>query len=294
MQMAAALAELGYLADRFAPLENRALFKAKIVACLQSKLPVILLMTRKLPTGAGEILSGHAVTVTGFSEPTQIVDVPSSRAGWPPSKMKGAGVSTLYVHDDNLGSHAHYELIDSTMMTDEGHPALLLRRGGRQGSGKPTPWWTSDEWTIFGALVPKPDKLRLSVGQLFHQFIALQRLIKIIFPTADMHYSHKFAPAVDYKRELFGRGLEPATMRTVAEASLPRFIGVVSVHIGSDVALEIVLDVSEVERTSDKPPILAMVAPGVPARSTAWANIQEVCRHLGCPFSTAPFRLLSV
>ena len=67
--MASALSCLGYTADRFVPAENRTLFRAKLVSCLQSHLPVVLLMHRKVMTGAGEVPVGHAVTLTGFSEP---------------------------------------------------------------------------------------------------------------------------------------------------------------------------------------------------------------------------------
>ncbi|MEZ4335169.1 MAG: hypothetical protein R3B82_00885 [Sandaracinaceae bacterium] len=67
-QMAMALSQLGYAADVFAPGESRAAFRAKLAASLRSHLPVVLMV--------GDENDGHAVTVTGYSEPSEEVEVP--------------------------------------------------------------------------------------------------------------------------------------------------------------------------------------------------------------------------
>ena len=38
--------------------------------------------------------------------------------------MKSGSLDVVYVHDDNLGSHAHYELFDSDEEAPEGYKAL--------------------------------------------------------------------------------------------------------------------------------------------------------------------------
>lgn len=111
-QMAEAISSLGYTADRFVPAENRALFRAKLMACLDSRLPVVLGIVTKVKTGAGETVVGHAVTVTGYAGPLAAGDVPTDFEGEPPLRMGSATVDTLYVHDDNLGFHAHFEISD--------------------------------------------------------------------------------------------------------------------------------------------------------------------------------------
>jgi hypothetical protein len=113
-QMATALASLGYAADHFSPAENRLLFRAKLAVALESRLPVVLLISKREPTGAGMTRVGHAVAVTGYAieGDAQPVLVAASRAGVPRLPMLVASLRTIYVHDDNLGSHAHYELFD--------------------------------------------------------------------------------------------------------------------------------------------------------------------------------------
>ncbi len=156
-QMAAALSSLGYVADLFEPKDNRALFRALVASCLRSQLPVILLISQKNKrTAEGPVQRGHAVTLTGYSEPPAVVKIPGAKAETPPLPMRGGSLTTVYVHDDNLGSHAHYELIDADEFADpdprdeEGCLVLKLKRGR---SDRADPAW----WTVVGHLVGPPS-----------------------------------------------------------------------------------------------------------------------------------------
>lgn len=156
-QMASALANLGYAADHFVPAENRLLFRAKLAAALESRLPVILLLSKDETTGAGIVRVGHAVAVTGFAvEPdADAIDVPAASS--PSLPMIAASVRTLYVHDDNLGSHAHYELFDwDDMRSASGDPALGLLRG--RSDRPPAAWKRLDRFcaTIGISLITAP------------------------------------------------------------------------------------------------------------------------------------------
>ena len=122
-------------------------------------------MSQKRRTGAGEITVGHAITLTGYRQPGRVTNVPLTFEQVAPLPMKSGAIEVVYAHDDNLGSHAHYELFDSTERNPDGHELLRLRRGGEGRSDHP--WWTPDEWTVTAALVPKPDKLRLPVTAPF-------------------------------------------------------------------------------------------------------------------------------
>jgi hypothetical protein len=140
-QMATALASLGYAADHFSPAENRLLFRAKLAVALESRLPVVLLISKREPTGAGMTRVGHAVAVTGYAieGDAQPVLVAASRAGVPRLPMLAASLRTIYVHDDNLGSHAHYELFDwDDEVGATGDPALGLLRG--RSDREPPSW----------------------------------------------------------------------------------------------------------------------------------------------------------
>jgi len=119
--MATALSSLGYLADTFSPAAHLEWFCAQLTGCLQSQLPVILAISR----GA----KGHAVVVTGYSEPSgaNLVGIPNSDVT--PILMAGAAVETLYVRDDNLGAYAHYKLLREPDPQRPGQTQLMLVRG---------------------------------------------------------------------------------------------------------------------------------------------------------------------
>jgi hypothetical protein len=287
LQMASALSCLGYSADRFVPAENRALFRAKVVSCLESHLPVVFLMYRTMTTGAGEIPVGHAVTLTGFTEPPSVVQVPSTQQNLPPLPMKSGSLDVVYVHDDNLGSHAHYEIFDSDDEMPEGYKALKLRRGR---SDRDVPWWTKDEWTISSALVPKPEKLRLPVTSLFSNIYAMWPLLSICFPGIATFFGARFALGVEYRRELLQGGrLEPARMRQFQQAlRLPRHVGVLSTYHADQHLADVVIDVSEVQRNAFLPTVLAIVAPGLPANSPAAVNLQQLATSASVPILTGP------
>jgi hypothetical protein len=285
--MASALSCLGYTADRFVPAENRTLFRAKVVSCLESHLPVVLLMYRKVTTGAGEVPVGHAVTFTGFSEPPSVVDVPSNRQDLPPLPMKSGSLDVVYVHDDNLGSHAHYELFDSDELTVDGYKALKLRRGR---SDREVPWWQKDEWTVSSALVPKPEKLRLPVTSLFSNIYAMRALLNICFPGIATFFGARFSLGVEYRRGLIQGGrLDPSRMRSFQQAlRLPRHVGVLSTYHADQHLADIVIDVSEVQRNAFLPTVLAIVAPGLPASSPAAVYLQQLAASASIPILTGP------
>lgn len=288
LQMASALSGLGYTADKFVPAENRTLFRAKVVSCLQSHLPVVLLMYRKMTTAVGEIPIGHAVTVTGFSEPPSVVDVPPTQPNLPPLPMKSGSLDVVYVHDDNLGSHAHYELFDSDEPTpDGGYKSLKLRRGR---SDREVPWWHKDEWTVMSALVPKPEKLRLPVTSLFSNIYALRQLLGLCFPGIATFFGARFALGVEYRRELIKGGrLDASRMRQFQEnLRLPRHIGVLSTYHNDQHLADVLVDVSEVQRNAFLPTVLAIVAPALPASSQAAINLQAIAASAKVPILTGP------
>lgn len=287
LQMAQALANLGYLAELFAPEENRALFLAQVVSCLQSQLPVILLVTRRIKTGVGEREAGHAVAVTGFSEPSTEADVHLGVEGIPSIRMRGAAVDILYVHDDNLGSHAHYELRLSDQKDEKGNPQLVLFRGR---SNKPSvTWWIPDEWIVRMALVPKPPKLRLSVDSLLQSLVQLRPPLEKVFPGVELHFGARFMSGVEYKRGLLSSPVDRTGLKEfMTRLALPRHIGVLSVYDGPTHRLDLLVDVSQVEPVHQVPALQALVAPGVPARSPAAVNLTVLAGIGGVPLLLAP------
>ena len=280
-QVAEAISALGYIADQFEPAENRLLFRAKLAASLNSQLPVILLISRKEKTGAGEITVGHAVTVTGYSEPETIEDIPSGVPGTI-LKMKAGSLKILYVHDDNLGSHAHYELIDSTELNSNGHLKLDLQRGFSDGDATKS-WWETDVWTIEAALVPKPSKLRMPIENLLLDLVWLRKLFEAVLPGLNLSYDTRFESGVHYRRELIGKTqFDPSDMyRFQSELSLPRHIGLISVNVEESHLVDFVLDASEVDRNPRFPSVHAIVADGIPKSSFAALHLKKFALLIG-------------
>lgn len=288
-QMADAVSRLGYGADYFHPLHNRARFRAQLVACLESQLPVVLTLNRRRPVAGGRVPEGHAICVTGYSEPAGVQMVGTDFTHVPPVPLFGATASVIYVHDDNLGFHAHYELRDSTDVDDQGYPKLQILRG--RSNQPPPPWWTPDVWDVDGALVPKPKKLRKSVSGLFLDLVFLRPVIARFFRGAPFTYRMRFDSGTAYRRRLLEG--EPPVDRThlplfQAIAAFPRHIGVVSLSFGPARAIDLVLDATEVERDPQNPIVLAVVAPIIPSNSPAAIAAVHLSHLLRCPLLLGP------
>ena len=258
-QMATALSTLGYIADYFVPGNNRRLFKAKIGACLRSALPVVLLIDKKR-YDTGDAVVGHAVTVTGYSDPLPPLEVDLETASVDPILVGSASLAEIYVHDDNLGFHLHYKLIESDEENDDGYKKLLLQRGLPE---KPIEGWTIDTWAVTAALVPKPEWHRLPVRKLVDEIGPLRHYVELAFSELPINYETRFVSGVDFKRSLFRKEFDPAeVLHYVQSVSLPRCVGLIECFSGEDELCSFAIDVSEAKRTK-LPTVLLCAAPGV-------------------------------
>lgn len=284
-QMAQALSELGYVADCFFPDENRALFRALVATSLDSQLPVVLTMYQERETGAGRTMAGHAVTLTGYSEPPATVHVPTPIKNQWPIPMKAGSLDIVYAHDDNLGSHAHYELFDSTDLGRDGNPKLMLRRG--RLAGPPLSGWEVDEWQVAMALVPKPGKVRLALSSLFNEMLSLRPALQSAFPDLQCHYRCRIASGTDYRRQLLDLDLDPAQLAAFQTMlRLPRHIGIVSAYDADLHLVDVVLDVSQVSRIPAARTVLAIISPSAQVQSRAATQLAVIARNLRCFLAT--------
>lgn len=278
LQMAEALSTLGYIADEFPATSDAALFRSRLVSCLDSRLPVVLLLKRR----GGLAAEGHAITVTGYGEPSTSASVifPGLANAL---RVRGAAVEVVYVHDDNLGSHAHYELLpQSGVRAGRG---LMLRRG-RSGGTSPD-WWTPDEWCVASALVPKPDKMRLPLESLFGVVVALQALLgRWILPGIELEYAPRFQSGVEYLRSAIGMPLAPSRRADFfLSLSLPRHIGIISVSVHGlrRHLVDVVLDATAVAHGPPEGLLLAVVAPGIPENSAAGKALDAFTKQFNLP-----------
>jgi len=277
-QMATAITNLGYAADLLVPGSNRARFRANVVSALRSHLPVVLCVVDQDEANA------HAVTVTGYSEPLTPLDILIPRAEQlQPDTLatEDASVRVIYVHDDNLGSHVHYELFDSPLKYD-GDPALMLRRG-RSTSDDTATVLPADCYVSF-ALVPKPRNLRMSLETLQLYAIELKPVFEMVFGENPQFagvvlvYETRFDRGVDYRRLLIGAPLDRTSLQAAVRAlALPRFIGVVSARTreGHRLLCDALIDVSEAACDTTVPRVLGFIAPGVELRSPAHKRLHN-------------------
>lgn len=287
-QMATALARLGYAADTFTP-GNRALFRARLAACLRSHLPVILMVQNG---------GAHAVTCTGYRQPdaSKLAEVPATDSdGATRILMRSGAIQTIYVHDDNLGGHAHYELHDSppegvdwdqTTPVDPDRELWLVR--GRVADESPF-WWTPTCLRVLSALVPKPSKLRLPIERLIHLADALQQTVQLAFDDLEVNYDVAFTSGVDYRRSMLELRLRHEDRRDFDEAvDLPRHLAVVSVNADEDHLCDFLVDATTIDLDPDEGSLLAIVAPGVPATSAAYKSLKATADEERVPIIGAP------
>lgn len=282
-QMATALARLGYAADTFTP-GDRALFRARLAACLRSHLPVILMVQNG---------GAHAVTCTGYRQPesSSLVEVPVTDADDAERvRMRTGSIETIYVHDDNLGGHAHYELHDCPpdgVEWDRHSPidpdAELWLVRGRVGEESPW-WWKTRCLRVLSALVPKPSKLRLPIERLIHLAAALGETVELAFDGLEVNYDVAFTSGVDYRRTMLAFSLRQADRRAFdAVADLPRHLAVVSVNAADDHLCDFLVDATTIDLDPDEESLLAVVAPGVSTRSAAYKRLRATAEEVGIP-----------
>jgi hypothetical protein len=253
--MATALRKLGYIADLFGPSGNHDWFRALLVACLDSGLPVVLLLV-----GNG---IGHAVAVTGYSEPENVKQMRTPGNGVIP--MLSAGLSIVYVHDDNLGPHAHYKLLD--VADSNNAPQLVLERGNAQNP-RPTSWKV-DRLTVVAALVPKPEKLRLSVPDLLKNSVVFQHFLSFVQPSVfdvkRLNYGARFDSGIEVKSRIAGGHFEDESRQAfLLGTNLPRHVGVLTASDDGAPFCDLIMDVTEVDRLPGVPSLLAVIAHAVP------------------------------
>ncbi len=277
-QMARALANLGYTAEYFAVAANRPLFRACVAACLDSSLPVVLMLSRRVQAGDGTLLEDHAVTVSGYrlSEASAGVSPPDN--GGVVLRIRGAALDVVYVHDDNLGPYAHYEFRQSSEKDLDGHERLVLRRGNDALS---VDYWQPDDWWVDGALVPKPADLRMAMSSLVGTAWRCRTLTDLIAPGLNPEYQPMVTTGIEYKRDVVANGDAVDVRIFLEELCLPRHVGIVAVWVSGHRLFDFVLDVSETDRSGL--PLLAVVAPRVLAKSGLGRQLQNVGIEKECP-----------
>jgi hypothetical protein len=274
--MARAIATLGYAADRLKPAGNTALFRAQVSSFLRSRHPVVLLLSATTNSRQGV---GHAVTLTGYREssPAYVQVGPSKEL------LRGASTSILYVHDDNLGSHAHYEFLDKPGVN--GYPELFLLRG-RSDKGT-RHWWTPDEWRVDGALVPKPQKVRLPIEQLQTLMVEIGQLFRSVLlavsqrPVSAIVLDAYYASGVEVQRRVTGsRFLSSDAEKWQRTHTLPRHVAIVEIAgPRGSVLLEFIFDATTLVQHQEG--ALAVLCPGVTADSTIGRVMAEIAQVYG-------------
>jgi hypothetical protein len=196
--------------------------------------------------------------------------------------MRSATLRVVYAHDDNLGSHAHYELLDeppagcdTDWAADQYGERLWLYRG--RSDRPPEPWWKPDCYLVQSALIPKPTKVRLSIDELFKIAGHLREAFNLLFDEDDIWFELAFSTGVEYRQRLLGMRFDPReTVRFDLRCAFPRHVAIVSVYRGEAHLCDLLLDATAVDLNPDSGSLLAIVAPGIPKHSLAWRDLESL------------------
>ena len=224
---------------------------------------------------------GHAVTVTGYreSEPASITIGPARLL------VRGAEATTLYVHDDNLGSHAHYEFFD--YFAPGGPKGLYLLRGRSNVVGPKPSWWRPDVWQVDGALVPKPEKVRLPIEQLYALLVRVGTVFEKSISSALGQPAPAFALDAYYASGVSVQGTVCGEryLRTDAATwhrthTLPRHVAIIEItQPGMGWAVEFVFDATTLLQHQQGP--LAILCPRVNHQSVVGRVVEALAVQMG-------------
>lgn len=254
-RLARAARSLDFEIDRFSANRDPGFFRPLLAAVLRSNIPVVLTLTR----GEEGSRDGHAVVATGYRdcEPgvAGVQDV---------IRVVGSKISTVYVHDDNLGFHAHYELRD----TEHG---LQLKRG-RSDTDIPSDW-DPDQWKISEALVPKPRKLRMPVRRLLGLLTwTKSNLHRLLVDCAGLNidalvFGVRLDSGISVQSSVNGELYEPGQVKRWHETqSLPRHVAVLEVSTqGGRRIFEFIFDATSLPKHRG---LLTILCPGLTGPTT--------------------------
>lgn len=294
-EMARAIATLGFGADEFARVDNAGLFRAQLLSFLRSNLPVVLFLSGRLD-GSGQLgRLGHAVTVTGYANAAaEPVDLVGQRL-----ILRGAGAQVVYVHDDNLGSHAHYELQLAPARQPDGtmQDQLVLFRGNP--NRPPVCGWTPDRWLITGAIVPRPAKMRMPIEQLYQLLGEFRELLEWVLTHGVGHaesaiqmvdsliFDACYTRGIELQHSLVGgRYAMNDVLACQMSVTFPRHVAIVEASVPGAVFVQFVYDATSLSHHQVGPILVA--APNVPEASPVGAALKQLANHLGARTLMAP------
>lgn len=264
--MAKAIRGLGYVVELILADGDSVPFCGELSILLRSRLPVVLLLRK------GNL--SHAVTVTGFRD-----NAPRGKAEKEGSPiLRGGGMRIVYVHDDNLGPHAHYEILG-------GSGGTRILRGKSEGGERD--WWSPDEWTVTAAMVAKPEKVRLPNIDVLLFLPELQRVISAVgeksggFRPQNLVFGAFFCSGVEVERRVTGdKYAEQDAQRWHEGTTLPRHVAVVDISTGAgkDV-LQVVVDATTPLKHQEG--ALALLCPGIARVSRLGHTMLDLGEKLG-------------
>jgi hypothetical protein len=249
-QMMAAIASVGYspylLRTPTTPADHDA-FAICMVTYLRSGIPGVLILDKGSSTS-----EHHAVVLAGFRE-----DLAAGQDCLNVRGIRHRGVIRLYVHDDNLGPYVRMAL----KPTHEGRDLQLVRL---LPNGQDDPDTSSA--LLYRALFPLYPKLRLTAPDLMEiAGTALKRMDPYARDgsgDSDLNVDMRFILGGNYLRTLAQNAVPNRTklLQFLSSASLSRYVGVIRVFKGTEIAADIVCDTTDIARnTPAGAPVLAVL-----------------------------------
>jgi len=266
-QMAEAIKHTG-LEPELLGCTNEFIFKASLYAYLNMGLPVILtgalydtsaMFEAKLPNGktcSFPKFSGlHAVTVLGFRRRTDMA--PQDEI--PNTSLESSKMTTIYVHDDQVGPFARMKFCDAPLQTCDFRQgnitenSLVLNTSWMGENGK-LDVVKFVPWTM---LLPLYSKIRIRFIQILSEVLSLDLAVRAIINPINGNHDVKIdwniflSFSSDFKSDMRNASIDNDLKWKCIECATPRFIWRAIASVAGDPIIELIYDATDIEDSHD-------------------------------------------
>jgi hypothetical protein len=198
-----------------------------IYSYLKACIPVLLLI-KEDPKSR----DGHAITVTGYSEPKK-KESEESKKPKPEISLLADRIDKFYIHDDQLGPFAKY--------TFSGQTALLKHTWDDNGTEK-----TESAW-IHAAIIPLYPKIRIKYEDVFETTAIIDRIFyEVDLFLFELEWDIFLIESNKYKKELLESELDENLKKQKIIRNYPKYIWIARAQFEDVPLFDFVFDSTDI------------------------------------------------
>lgn len=194
-----------------------------IYAYLRAQIPVLLLIKYE-----EDSKQGHAITVTGYSEPRPRDEKPLEEIS-----LVADRIDKFYIHDDQLGPFASY--------TFSGQTALKTYVEGENGSKDDISAW------IHAAVIPLYPKIRLKYEDVFDTISNIDTLFyELNFFSFELEWDIYLYESNKYKSDLISSNFDESVKSRKLLTNFPRYIWIGRAQVNGQPIFDFLFDATDI------------------------------------------------